>query len=107
MIGDADGVLSEGGVVVAVGIRGGWAEVLKVVFRNAVSVGAERSEWESGFPRLEREWINLDGVENIFAVLLAGKKIVDPGDEAVAAELEGMTAGVKAEGFGKLGAVFP
>ena len=38
--------------------------------------------------------------------MLAGKEIVDPGDEGVAAELEGVAAGIEAEGFGKLGTVF-
>ena len=106
MIGDADGVLGEGGVVVAVGVGAGWAEVLEIVVRDLVGIGAEGSEWESGFLRLEGEGIDLDFVEEIFAALLTGKIVVNPGDEGVAAEFEGVAAGIEAEGFGQLGAVF-
>src|SRR5208282_3564075 len=106
MISDANGVLREGGVVIAVGIGGGWAEALQIVFRDGVSVGAEGSEWESGFHGFEREGIDLDDVEEIFATLLTGIVIVDPGDQGVAAELEGVAAGIEAKGFGELGAVF-
>ncbi len=45
-------------------------------------------------------------IEEIFAALLAGEEIVDPCDQGIAAELEGMAAGIEAESFGKLGAVF-
>ena len=106
MIGDADGVLREGGVVVAVGIGGIGAEVLQIVVRDGVGVGAERGEREPGFHGFEGEGIHFDGIEEIFAALLAGEIIVEPGDEGVAAELEGMAAGIEAESFGKLGAVF-
>src|SRR5580700_3160956 len=106
MIGDADCVLGESGIVVAVGIGGGWAEALKIVFRNGVGVGAERSERESGFHGFEGERIDFDDVEEIFAALLAGEVVVDPCDEGVATELEGMAAGIEAQRFGKLGAVF-
>src|SRR5271167_1322732 len=99
MIGDANRILGEGSVVVAIGIGGRWAEALEVVFRDGVGVGAQRSERESTFLRLEGEGIDLDGIEDIFAALLAGEEIVDPGDENVAAKLEGMAAGIEAEGF--------
>ena len=105
MIGDADGVLGEGGVVVAVGVGGICAEVLQVVFRHGVGVGAERGEWEPGFHGREGEGIDFDGIEDIFTALLAGEEIVDPGDEEVASELERITTRIEAEGFGKLGAV--
>jgi len=106
MVGDANGVLGEGGVVVAVGVGGGRAEVLQVIVRDGVGVGAERSERESGFHGFESKGIDLDDIEETFAALLAGEEVVDPGDEGVAAEFEGMAAGVESEGFGKLGAVF-
>ena len=73
--------------------------------RHAVSVGAQRGERQSGFLRFEGEGIDFDDVEKIFAALLAGKEIVDPGEKGVAAELERVAAGIEAEGFGKLGAV--
>src|SRR5579863_4228121 len=106
MIGDANGVLGEGGVVVAVGVGGGRAEVLQVVVGDGVGVGAERGERESGFLGLEGEGIDFDFVEEVFAALLAGKKIVDPGNQGVTAELERVAIGIEAEGFGKLAAVF-
>ena len=101
MVGEAHGVLGEGSVVIAVGVRSGSAEVLNVVVGNLVGVGAERGERKSSFHGLESEGIHFDFVEEVFAVLLAGKKIVDPGEERIAAEFEGM-----AEGLGKLGAMF-
>src|ERR1700734_2146743 len=106
MIGDANCVLSESCIVVAIGIGGGWSEALKIVFRDVVRVGAKRREWKAGFHGCESEGIHFDGIEDIFAALLAREKVIDPGDEGVAAELEGMAAGIEAEGFGKLGAVF-
>ena len=106
MIGGADGVLGEGGVVIAVGIGGICAEALQVVLRDLVGVGAERGERQSGFHGLEGEGIDFDDVEEIFAALLAGKIIIEPGDEGIAAELEGMAAGIEAESFGKLAAMF-
>src|ERR1700730_13970434 len=106
MIGYADGVLREGGIVVAVGIGKSRPEVLQVIVRNRVGVGAEGSERKSGLLRLEGERIHLDDVEKIFAILLAGIVIVNPGDERVAPELEGVAAGIEAESLGKLAAVF-
>jgi len=79
---------------------------LQIVMRNGVGVGAEGRERKSGFLGFEGEGIDLDDIENIFAALLAGKKIVDPGDKGIATELEGMAAAIEAEGFGELGAVF-
>src|SRR5271168_659169 len=106
MIGDADGVLNEGRVVVAVGIGGRRAEALQIVFRDGMSVGAERRKRKSGFHGLEGEGIDFDYVEEILAALLAREVVVDPCDQGIAAELEGMAAGIEAQGFGKLGAVF-
>src|SRR5271157_4399455 len=106
MIGDANSVLRESGVVVAVGMRGICAEALQIIFRDSVGVGTERSQREPGFHGLEGEGIDLDNVEEILAALLAGVKIINPGDERVAAELERMAAGIEAQCLGKLGAVF-
>ena len=106
VIGDADGVLGEGGVVVAVGTGGIGAEALEIVVGDGVGVGAERGEWEPGFHGFKSERIHFDGIEDIFAALLAGEIIVKPGEEGIAAELEGMAAGIETQSFGKLGAVF-
>ena len=106
MIGNANCVLGKGGVVIAVGIRGGRTEVLHIVLRVGVGVGTKGRERKSGFLRLESEGIHFDLVEEVFAALLAGEEIVNPGDEGVAAEFEGVAAGIEAESFGKLGAVF-
>ena len=106
MIGDANGVLGEGGVVVGVGMGGGLAEILQIVFRHFVGIGAERGERESAFLGCEGEGIHFDGIEKIFAALLAGEEIVDPGEEGVSAELESVAAGVEAEGLGEVQAMF-
>src|SRR5580700_808015 len=106
MIGGANRVLREGRVVVAVGIGGGRTETLQIVFRDRVSVSAERRERQTRFHGFEGEGVDLDYVEQIFAALLAGEVIVDPCDERVAAELERMAAGIEAESFGKLAAMF-
>jgi len=106
MVGDPDGVLSEGGVVVAVGVGGGGAEVLQIVVRHRVGVGAEWRQRQSGFLRFEGEGVDFDFVEKVFTALLAGEEIVDRSNEGVAAEFEGVVAGIEAEGFGELGAVF-
>src|SRR5260370_20320145 len=70
-----------------------------------MGVGAERRKRESGFHRREGEWIDFDGVEEIFAALLAGEKVVDPGEKRVAAELEGVSAAIEAESFSEMEAV--
>src|SRR5260370_11339090 len=68
-------------------------------------VGAERRKRESGFHRREGEWIDFDGVEEILAALLAGEKVVDPGEKRVADELEGVSAAIEAESFSEMEAV--
>src|SRR5258708_21317362 len=70
-----------------------------------MGVGAERRKRESGFHGREGEWIDFDGVEQIFAALLAGEKVVNPGEKRVAAELEGVSAGIEAESFGEMESV--
>ena len=106
MIGKANRVLCEGGVVVAVGVGGGWSEILQIISWDCVSVGAERCEGKSGLHGFEGKRIDFDGIENVFAALLAGEEVVDPGKERVASELERMPAGIEAQSFSKLGAMF-
>src|SRR5271163_2786830 len=106
MIGGANGVLREGSVVVAVGIRGRRAETLQIIFRDGVGISAERSKRQPRFHGFECKRIDLDNVEQIFAALLAGEIVIDPRDERVAAELEGVAAGIEAESFGELAAMF-
>src|SRR5580698_9412715 len=106
MIGNANGVLRECGVVVAIGIGGRWSEVLQIIVGYAVSVSAQRHQRQPAFLRCKREGIHLDGVEDVFAVLLAGEIIVNPGNEGIASKFQGVAAAVEAECFGKLGAVF-
>lgn len=106
MIGDADGVLCESGIVVAVGVRSGLAEILQIVVRDGVGVGAERREREPGFLRFKGEGIDFNFIEKIFAALLAGKEIIDPRDESVSTKFKGVAAGIKTKSLCKLGAVF-
>ena len=60
MIGDANRVLRESSVVVAVGIGRGRAEILQIILRNGVGIGAERSERKSGFLRRKGERIDFN-----------------------------------------------
>src|SRR5579863_8181989 len=69
-------------------------------------IGTERSQRKTRFLWFEAERIHFNNIEKIFAALLAGEKVVDPCDESVAAELEGMPASVEAESLGQLGAMF-
>ena len=105
VVGDADGVLRESGVLISVGMRSGAAEVLQIVVRDFVGVRAQGAQRESGFHGLEGEGIDLDGIEKIFAALLAGEKIVDPSEEAVAAELPCIAAAFVADRFGEVQAM--
>ena len=105
VVGDANRVLGEGGVIIGIGMRGGLAEILDVVLRHGVGVGAQRRERQSGFHGREGEGVHFDGIEKIFAALLAGKEVVDPGEQGIAAELEGVAPGIEAESFGEMEAM--
>src|SRR5882762_2008004 len=105
MIGDADGVLSEGGVVVGIRMRGGLTKILQIVVRDCVGVRAKRTERKSRFHGCKGEGIDLDGIKEILAALLAGEEIVDPGEKRVAAKLEGVAGSVEAQGFGEVQSV--
>src|SRR5882724_206683 len=105
MVGNSDRVLGESGIFIGVGIRGGAAEVLQIVVRDFVSVGAQRRELEPRFHRLKRKRIYLERIEEIFAALLARKKIVDLGEQAITAELPGIARTVVTESFGQMQAV--
>ena len=54
VVGDADGVLCEGGVFVGVGMRGGAAEVLQIVMRDFMGVGAQRARVAGPLPWVRR-----------------------------------------------------
>ena len=49
VIGDSDRILSEGSVIVGIRMGGSLAELLQIVFRDRMGVGAERREREPGF----------------------------------------------------------
>ncbi len=107
MVGDAERVLGEGGVVVAVGVGRCRSKVLQIVLGDGVSISPQGRERKPSFLGLEGKWIYLDDVEKIFTALLAGEKVVDPGEQCVAAELEGVAAGIEADRFCELGAMLP
>ena len=62
MIGDADGVLGEGGIVVAVGIGRGWAEALEVVFRDGMSIGCLLYTSVADGPVVETDYYNFEAL---------------------------------------------
>jgi hypothetical protein len=74
MVGDADRVLGEGGVVVAVGMGRGWAEVLQIVFRDGMSVGAQGRERQSGFHGFEVKGSTLMTSKRYSPLCWLGKK---------------------------------
>src|SRR5579863_2603430 len=102
MIGKADGVLSEGGIVVGIGMGRGLAKILEIVMRDGVSVGTKGAEWKSGLLRFEGEGVHFNRIEKIFATLLAGEKVINPGEKRVAAKFQGMVAGIETEGLGEV-----
>ena len=55
--------------------------------------------------RLEGEGIDLDRVEKVFADLLAGEEIVDPGKQAITAELPGIAAAFQAHSLSQMQAM--
>src|SRR5258708_31079574 len=81
-------------------MRCGAAEILQVVVRHLMGVGAQRGELKSSLHGLKSEGIHFDWIEEIFAVLLAGEKIVDPSNESIAAELPGVAVAFDAHRFG-------
>ncbi len=88
VIGDADGVLREGGIFVGIGVRCGASKVLQIIVGDFVGVGAQGCELHPGLEGHEGEGIDFDRIEKIFTALLAGKEIVDPGKQSVSAKLQ-------------------
>src|ERR1700758_3497372 len=97
MVGDANGVLCKGRIVVAIGTRDRAAETLQIIMRHFVGIGPQRSEFHSGFLRFEREGIDLERIKEVLTTLLAGKIIVEPGEQRIDAKLPRIAAGIKAE----------
>ena len=64
----------------------GWIETLQVVMRDLMRIGAQRCQFQATDHRLEREWINLDGIENVFATKRRWKVVVNLREERIAAE---------------------
>src|SRR5205814_1530559 len=88
MIGQAHRVLREGGIFIGIRMRYGAAKIVQVVMRHLVRVGPQRGELKRSHLRFEGERIDLDGIEEIFAALLAREEIKNLGDERIAAELQ-------------------
>ena len=99
VVGDADGVLGEESVVVGVRMGRRAAEILQVIVRDFVSVGAQRREIEPALHGLESERIDFDGIEKIFAALLSGEKVVDRRKKGVAAQFPRVARAFVTYGF--------
>src|SRR5678809_790815 len=65
--------------------------------RDFVGIGAQRRELQSGLSWLECEWVNLDRIEEVFAALLAGEEVINPGEKPVSTKLPGVTRSLHAE----------
>ena len=76
------------------------AKILDVILGDVVGIGAKRGQQQSGFLRLEGEWIHFDEVEDVLSAGLGGEIVVDPGEQGVAAELPGIAATFEADGVG-------
>ena len=73
----ANGVLRKGGVLIGVRMRGGAAEILEIVVRDLMRVGAKGAKLQSALPGFECERVDLDGIEKVFTTLLAGEEVID------------------------------
>jgi len=86
------------------GLEAAGPEVLQIGSGgNRVGVGAEWRSAAVRLPAVEVKGLTLISSKKVFTALLAGEEIVDRSNEGVAAEFEGVVAGIEAEGFGELG----
>src|SRR5579863_758838 len=83
-------------------MRRGLAKILEIVMRDGVGVGTKGAERKSGFLRFESEGVHFNRIEKIFSTLLAGEKVINPGEKRVAAKFQGVAAGIETEGLGEV-----
>src|SRR5262249_44737988 len=105
MTSDSNCVLRKRGVFIRIWMRSRAAEVLQIIMRDLVRVGAKRRKLKPRFLWLKRERIHLDRVKEILPALLAGEEVIDPGQQRVAAEFPGIAAPFKAERFRRMHAM--
>src|SRR5437879_4243620 len=101
----ANRVLEEERKFIRVGARCRLPEVLNVIARDLVRVGAQRRERQSPDLRDESEGVHLDVVIDVFAAKEAGKVIIGAREAHIAAELDGVQARRKAQSVGDIEAV--
>src|SRR5437763_2964891 len=82
------------------------SEILNVVTRGAMGIGAERSGFHAAEHGLEGEGIHLDVVEDVLSAGERGEVVLDPGEQGIAAEFPGVTPALQADGFGEVEAMF-
>src|SRR3954469_7193362 len=98
MVTDSHGVLKKERVFVGVRARSSFPEILNIVARDLMRVGAKRREWKSADLGHEGKWIDFDVGIDIFAAEKAGKKVVVASEADVAAELDGVAMVGDADG---------
>src|SRR5215471_13132425 len=82
-IGHTYRVLRKRGVFVRVRMGSGAAEILHIIVRHLMSVGAKWRKAHAGFHGLERVGIDLDRIKKIFAALLVRKEVEDLGEQRI------------------------
>jgi len=69
--------LRKGGVFIGVRVRCGAAEILEIVVRDLMRIGAKGGKLQSALPGFECERVDLEGIEKVFATLLVGEEVID------------------------------
>src|SRR5579863_3088019 len=105
-VGHADRILGKGGILVRIGARSGAAEVLQIIMRYLMGKRPQRRQRQTLLLGHITVRIYFQQIEKKFTALLAGKEIVDPGEQGVAAKLPGISFRVEAQGFSKVQLMF-
>src|SRR3954464_8373240 len=100
MIGDADRILHEGGVVFGIGVRGRITEILQIEERNLVRVGAQRTQRKpANLLRDKRKRLYPDLVKDVLATEKLREVVADPCASEIAAEFDGVALPFAAKRF--------
>ena len=104
---DTNRVLHEGRVLVGVRMRYRRAEILDVVTRHLVGVGAQGRQFQPIAHGFESPRIDRNRVVVILAAEHRREEVVNPGEQRVAAELPGVAALFETQRVGKMKTMFP
>src|SRR4051812_35257157 len=98
MIAYADRILHEPGILLRIGMRSRIAEILDVKARDLMSIGPQRAQFQpSDRLRHERERIDADLIEDIFAAECLREEVRNAGQGNVSTKLQRMSFPFAAE----------